>query len=169
MANTYTLISSNTVGTGGVASVTFSSIPATYTDLKVVCSTRDSDTSGAVVAMSFNGVTTNLSSRTLLGSGSAATSSSSTTAFAIVARSDSNDRTASTFGNGEFYIPNYAGSNNKSVSVDGVEENNATAAYMNLTAGLWSSTAAITSITLTPGVANFKEFSTFYLYGIKKN
>jgi hypothetical protein len=46
------------------------------------------------------------------------------------------------------YIPNYAGSSNKSVSIDAVTENNATAAEANLVAGLWSSTAAITSITL---------------------
>jgi hypothetical protein len=55
--------------------------------------------------------------------------------------------TANTFGNTEFYIPNYTSSNYKSFSVDGVTENNATAAFA-LYAGLWSNTAAITSFRL---------------------
>ena len=169
MANTYTLISSNVL-TSGAATVTFSSIPATYTDLQIFCSARDADTGGAVVALSFNGVTTNLSSRNLTGNGSAASSGSSTSALAISARSDSGDRTANTFGNSSFYVTNYASSTlNKSVSVDSVEETNATGAFMNMTAGLWSSTATITSLTLTPGVANFVTGSSFYLYGIKNS
>jgi len=73
--------------------------------------------------------------------------------------------TASTFGNGQVYIPNYAGSNNKSTSADTVSEDNATLAYSALTAGLWSNTAAITSITIA-AVTNFAQYSTAYLYGI---
>jgi hypothetical protein len=169
MANTYTLIQAQTLASSA-ASVTFSSIPATYTDLQIFCSARDADTGGAVVALSFNGVTTNLSSRNLTGNGSAASSGSSSSAFAIAARSDSGDRTANTFGNSSFYVPNYAGASyNKPVSVHSAEETNATAVFMNVTAGLWSTTAAITSLTLTPGVANFVIGSSFYLYGIKSS
>jgi len=167
MPANYVLLSEVTVGEAGAASVTFSNIPQTgYTDLKVVCSTRDSDTGGGTVAMSFNGVTTNLSRRALIGNGSTASSDTSTAASAINVRTDSNDRTANTFGSGEFYIPNYTSSNFKSVSAEGVEENNATGALMNMVAGLWSNTAAITSITMTPGLANLRAGSTFYLYGL---
>lgn len=58
MANTYTLISSNTL-TSSAASVTFSSIPATYTDLVLRISSRtDAAGATATVAAQFNGDTT---------------------------------------------------------------------------------------------------------------
>jgi hypothetical protein len=75
--------------------------------------------------------------------------------------------TSSTFANSQLYIPNYAGSTNKSSSMDGVSENNATGANAFLNANLWSNTAAITSITLTPeGGDNIVQYSTAYLYGV---
>ena len=76
--------------------------------------------------------------------------------------------TASTFGNAEIYIPNYASSNNKSVSADFVSETNAADAIFGLTAGLWANTSAITSIKLTPAAA-FAQYSTATLYGIKNS
>jgi hypothetical protein len=77
--------------------------------------------------------------------------------------------TASTFANNEVTIPNYTSSNFKSYSVDSVTENNATQAYAIFVAGLWSNTAAITSITLGLSSANFVQYSTAYLYGIKNS
>jgi hypothetical protein len=71
--------------------------------------------------------------------------------------------TASTFGSALIYIPNYAGSTNKSYGTDWVTENNATAAYAGFTAGLLTNTAAIASVTLT---GNFVEHTTAYLYGV---
>ena len=164
------LITSVTVGSGGAASVTLpatGTIPQTYTDLKVVVSSRSARGGGQVsdgVAIQFNGSTSNLSMRYLDGNGSAASSSTDT---AIWTRTSASGATASTFGNAEFYIPNYTSSNFKSVSVDGVSENNATSAFAMLSAGLWSNTAAITSIRLVSiNAENFVEGSTFYLYGI---
>ena len=164
-AQNYVLLERVTVGEAGASSITFNSIPQTgYTDLKVVVSARDNDTIGSYVAISFNGVTTNLSSRLLRGSGSAVVSQTETTL--VYSAGNANSYTASTFGNSEFYIPNYTSANYKSISADGTNENNATASYMYLTAGLWSSTAAITSITLTPGAPSFKQYSSFSLYGL---
>ena len=77
--------------------------------------------------------------------------------------------TANTFSNFSTYIPNYAGSNNKSYSVDGVTENNATASYQIMYAGLWSNTAAINQITLVPDTLNFVQYTTATLYGIKNS
>ena len=149
-----------TVGSGGAASIEFTYIPDTYTDLKVVVSGRCSTTdTTATLAFNTGGTYTR---RTLLGSGSTATSNTSAVDFRI---SQSGD-TASTFGNSEIYIPNYAGSTTKSYSVDSINENNATAAFQAITAGLWNQTAAITSIVLTPGSGNFAEHSTATLYGI---
>jgi hypothetical protein len=170
MANTYTLITSNTVGSGGVASVTFSSIPATYTDLLVKASWRDAQAQiyGGLFYY-FNGLTTNRTNKYLEGNGASAVSGSAgSNTKMYVGSGDGASATANTFANGEIYIPNYAGSNNKSSSADGVGENNGTTAYANLNANLWSSTAAITDITFV-GDTTLLQYSTFYLYGIKNS
>ena len=170
MANTYTLIASSTVGSGGAANIEFTSIPSTYTDLLVKLSSRSNRGGGQVsdgIAIEFNGSSASLTMRYLDGSGSAAGSSTGT---AIWTRTSASGATASTFGNAEYYIPNYAGSTNKSVSVDGVSENNATSAFAMLSAGLWSNTAAITSVKLISiNAENFVQYSTAYLYGISNS
>ncbi len=77
---------------------------------------------------------------------------------------------ASTFASTEVYIPNYAGSTNKSYAVDQVQETNGTTAYMNLLAGLWSNTAAITSIKIEgrDTTITMVQHSTATLYGISR-
>ena len=165
MATTYKLISSVTVGSGGAANITFSSIPATYTDLQLVLSGRG--TTSAVdtdVTFSINSSTSNFSWRLLQGNGSAASSANGLTTRAgfITAAT----ATANTFGSIQYYFPNYTSSNYKSISADTVNENNVTAVTMELDAILWSNIAAITSIALTPSAANFAQYSTAYLYGI---
>lgn len=172
MPTTYEAIATVTVGSGGAASIEFTSIPATFTDLAIKLSARnDAATTVGGFWVEFNGVTTNLSSRFLYGTGSATGSVSDTTAIFGYTNADS--ATASTFGNADIYICNYAGSSNKSVSIDSVMEINATGANMALTAGLWSNSAAITSVKLrtfnnsNSAIANFKQHSTATLYGIK--
>jgi hypothetical protein len=163
MPNTFTLIASSTVGSGGAANIEFSSIPATYTDLVIKLSARASTDIVSVIC-SINGVDLD-SGKRLRTDGTSATSSSSAENFAI----NNSLATASTFSSGEWYFPNYAGSTNKSVSMDGVLENNGTAPYLSLVAGLRSATAAITTIRLTPNGGNFVQYSSAYLYGIKKD
>jgi len=176
MATTYTLINSTAVGSGGTATVTFSSIPATYTDLKLVISQRfDANNTGS--RMRFNGDTgANYSWIRLQGNGSGAFSDSSTSAgspyntFIYLFPMEASSYTASTFCNTEVYLPNYASSNYKSLSIDGVAENNATTAPSGLMAGLWSSGSAINSISMTiDGSGNYSQYSTFYLYGISNS
>jgi hypothetical protein len=165
MATTYTLISSVTVGSGGAATIGFTSIPSTYTDLVLKTSLRtDRALEIDAILFTLNASTSNFTGRRLFGDGSSATSDTVTRIILIANAATS---TSSTFSNNEIYIPNYAGSTNKSYSVDGVAENNATFARADLTAGLWSDTSAITSITLTPNIGpNFIQYSTAYLYGI---
>jgi hypothetical protein len=171
MANTYTKIASVSVGSGGAATIDFTSIPATYTDLLLKVSLRGptgyaSDTMDTYLR--FNGTTTNYSDRLLYGTGSAVASISETSTgidFRVVGQNS----TASTFGNAEIYIPNYAGSTNKSVSIDAVTENNATSVLTQLEAGLWSNTATINQITLVPFTTGFAQYSTATLYGIKNS
>jgi hypothetical protein len=169
MANpTYKLIASQVVGSGGASSITFSSIPQTFTDLKLVMSGRNNSVVGTY--MTFNGSSSGYSERLLYGTGSAANSTNTSGSYINWSfLSNVSSDTANTFSNSEFYIPNYTGSNYKSVSSDSVTENNATAANIYVNAALWSNTAAITSITLTCNTAQFVQYSTFYLYGIKNS
>jgi hypothetical protein len=168
MANTYTLLETISVGAAGASSVTFNSIPQTgYTDLIVKVSGRiDYAAIGDYFKIQFNGVTTAYTDRFLYGNGSAAASASGSLAESFVVGASA---TASTFGNTEIYIPNYTSANYKSFSVDAVNENNATSSLVGFFSNLWSNTAAITSVTLTPegsGSSNFAEHSTFSLYGV---
>lgn len=167
MAITYKKIASVTVtSAGGASNIEFTSIPSTYDDLVVKVSGRSSF-SYYYGQVYFNNSTTGYSRRQLGGDGSSAFSGSYSNEFTlIVGRSN---ETASTFGNMEIYIPNYAGSTNKSFSVDGVTENNATSAYAIMYAALWSNTAAITSIKLDPDSGDFVQYSTATLYGISKS
>jgi len=165
MANTFELIASTTVGSGGQTDITFNTIPSTFTDLVIKTSLRE----GAdfwLCYLTFNGSSSNLSARNLTGAGSGTPSSTSPTALYVAATS-SVSGTSNTFSNAEIYIPNYAGATNKSVSIDGVSESNQTTAYATLVAGLWSNTSAITSIKLAPSSGNIPQYSTAYLYGVK--
>jgi hypothetical protein len=166
MPSAITLISSVTVGSGGTATIDFTSIPATYTDLLLKFSTRDTvSQNSANIKITFNSSSSGYSERLLLGTGTVTASNNQSTTFFNYMYGSAALDIASTFGNGEMYIPNYAGSNNKSTSVDTVSEDNNTLAYTALTAGLWSNSAAITSITIA-AVTNFAQYSTAYLYGI---
>ena len=170
MPDTFIKIASVTVGSGGAATISFSSIPSTYTDLCLKISGRNTQPS-SILYLTFNGSSSGYSYRRLYGNGSSAASdsASSQSSIAFIAFQVST-YTASTFSSSEVYVPNYAGSNNKSVSIDEVTENNATLSVAALDAGLWANTAAITSITLTPDSSgNFAQYSTATLYGIKNS
>ena len=148
MANTYTLIEAKTLG-GTVTDVTFSSIPQTYTDLKILVSGRsDTGNTGDYLLLNFNGSSSNLSSKTLGAFGSTNTFGGSEATLFINILPAAN-ATANTFGNNEIYIPNYTGSTAKSGSIEGgFESNSSSNWFLFMTAGLWSQTAAITSVKL---------------------
>lgn len=169
MADNYVLLEKIVVGATAVASVTFNSIPQTgYTDLVIKTSPRRDSASGSgAMSIEFNGLSTNLSTRALVGTGT--TSQTDTYTFLRAGSVGNSTDTANTFESSEIYIPNYASSNYKSVLVDDVQENNTAGAFQNLISGLWASTAAITSIRLFPtSGANFVQYSSFSLYGVAK-
>ena len=167
MANTYKLISSYTA-TGAVTSISFSSIPATYTDLVVKVSCNNT-TSTDGVYIEFNGSTSGYTFRVLRGDGTSAISADQAAFGTNGVLGGYNINTANMFNNVEFYIPNYAGSNNKSVSADGVQEANTTTAYALINAGQWANASAINSIRLFNSVYQFGTNSTASLYGIKNS
>lgn len=167
---TYIKIATVDVGAGGAANIDFTSIPSTYTDLCVKVSGRTATAGNADnLLVKFNTSSTSFTSKALRGSGSAVVSYSpgSANIFGFLPGATS---TASTFGNTELYIPNYAGSTNKSYSGDSVTENNGTEAYALLVAGLWSNTSAISSITIySDSSSNLTQYTTATLYGIKNS
>ena len=168
MATTYELIASTTVGSGGTTTIDFNSIPQTYTDLLLKISDRNNRSAlNDAIGLNFNGSSSSYSGRRLYGDGSNATSDTESV-YGII--DNATTSTSNTFANIEFYIPNYTSSNYKSISVDGVQENNATTAYSTLFTSLWSNTSAITSINIKLQNATlFLQYSTAYLYGIKNS
>lgn len=155
------------------ASITFDNIPQSgYTDLKLVVSARSTATPGVPddgLFLQVNSITSGYSNKTLYGTGSSALSASNSygiTSKTYISALNTANSTANTFNNTEVYIPNYRSSVNKSISIDGVIENNATATITNLTAALLSNTAAISGLTLTPNSGSFVANSTFSLYGL---
>jgi hypothetical protein len=149
------------------ASITFSSIPQTYTDLLVLVSARGDAGGQRDCYISFNGSTSNFTNKLIEMSNNLV--SSGTTARYIGPVSGTTT-TANVFSNATIYIPNYTGSTYKSFSGDFVAENNAQGTNaITLTAQLWSNTAAITSIGFAPSSGSFIQYSTFYLYGISNS
>lgn len=170
---TYTLINSSTVGSGGTANITFSSISSAYTDLCLKISMR-TDRASTIdpVQIQFNGDTgSNYSYRSLWSDGGGTVNSFNSGApDRIDAQyAAANDTTASAFTNFEIYIPNYTSSNQKTTSYDSAHENNATTGYSVLMANLWTGTTAINSIKIDPINGNFVQYTTAYLYGIVKS
>lgn len=165
MPNTMTLIATATVSGATAGDITFNSIPQTYTDLVLVYSLRANGASyEATFPLYFNGNGAGYTFRTLSGDGASVSSSSGSSAQGV--KLVAATATANTFSNGQVYISNYTSANNKSYSFDHVTENNATNAVQQIAAGLWSNTAAITSISMQG--SSFVQYSTASLYGILK-
>lgn len=168
MPSTFTLISSNVLSSSA-ASVTFSAIPSTYTDLVLRASTRNSSGGTCVIATTFNGQASGYSVTRLRGAGSSASSGRTSSATYLYFSLTDSTYTASTFSNWEMYLPSYLSTTSKPVSNFSVTENNATASYIDTNAGLSNITSAITSVTLTADGDTFVSTSSFYLYGIKNS
>jgi len=182
MANTFELIGSAVVGSGGTANITFTSIPQTYTDLLVKASVRTAYAGQGggsslrdFLGFYFNGASggTTWSSRAIYGIPTIVNGSGGGTGGSVGSAGyvNGSGNTANGFGINEIYIPNYTTGNQKVSNTDGASESNDSAIGMQFAVNLTSSTSAITSITLLSGNGsyNLAEFSTAYLYGIKNS
>jgi hypothetical protein len=162
---------SSTELTASASTVTFSNIPSGYTDLKVVISSRATGSRGEdAMLIRFNSDSTagNYSIKWLRGNGSSVTTGDGVGfAGGYIGEFNGGTSTANTFTSQEIHIPNYTNGNQKSFSVDITQEANQTLAYAHLLAGLWSGTAAITTITFVDHNSNnFAIGTTATLYGI---
>jgi hypothetical protein len=166
MAKTYSVIQTYTL-TANTSSVTFSNIPQNFTDLVLKFSAKTTYTSNFSdpIIASFNSSTSTFAGMYISTNGTTIYAGD----YARQAGNASNTIATSTntFGLSDLYIGSYTSSNHKSFSVDGVSENNNVGTDMVMNNGHWSTTDAITSITLTSqNSANFVSGSTFTLYGV---
>jgi len=169
-------IATVTVGSGGAANVEFTSIPSTYTHLQIRGILRDSratygNGSGFI---EFNSDTAaNYSWHQLLGDGSNPIAYSGANASYMQYSGGAGDGApANTFGVMIIDILDYANTNKyKTIrTLDGVDINGTVAGYggiAELASGSWRSTSAITSIKIRPNSPNYKQYTSFALYGIK--
>lgn len=168
---TYTQIGTAvTVGTGGSSTISFSSIPATYTDLVLKVSARYSASGPWDMRLTFNGNTSAVySMRSINAAGSGTPGSASESGQTSTWLGGLQGVTASTFNNMELYIPNYLSTTAaKSISTDNVNEANQTDARSFLIAQLWNpaTQAAISSLSISVSSGTFVQYSTAYLYGV---
>jgi hypothetical protein len=173
MPSTYKLISSNVLSSS-TASVTFSAIPSTYTDLVVRFSLRgDRADRRDVLMVGLNSSSINISGTYLYSTYSSSVGQGGRDAAATSAGFgwfDAATATANTFASGEIYIPNYTTSTTKPINSIIMSEDNSTTADGWLQASFANSTAVITSINLSRLFgSNFVSGSSFYLYGIKNS
>lgn len=163
-------ISTITSGSSMISAFDFTSIPSTYTDLLILLSTRDGSTTAGFNSptIKFNNSSSNYDFKYLgFAVGGEVSYNYSTFGINILGYQPGSGSLANCFMNTSIYIPNYAGSNNKSIFIDNVYSLNATSTsvYWGCSAGLWSQTTAINQFTIS--AAAFAQYSTATLYGIK--
>jgi hypothetical protein len=158
-----------TVGAGGSATATFTSIPSTYKHLQIRAIGRN-DGAPVDARYTFNSDTgSNYAFHLLVGNGSTAASYNATSQ-AFLRGAPYADQTANIFGAGVTDILDYANTNKyKTVrTLTGMENNTVNFSQIQFYSGLWQSTAAISSITITPSAGTvWTQYSSFALYGIK--
>lgn len=179
MTTTYTLINSTTLSSTA-SSVTFNSIPQTYSDLELRVNAKNNSSGQNYnnFYIQFNSDTTTLYSSTWVRGfyGSPDTGRASSSAYINyrdLAKGVQYSDTA-IFGLLNIYIPNYTSGNLKSTNGWGNPETSGSGdvTYFSLgnVAGLYRSTNAITSITLSIEGGNLLESNSYFsLYGIKNS
>jgi hypothetical protein len=168
--SSYESIATTTVGSGGSASVSFTSIPSTYTHLQVRGILRASyNLSNTSVRLTFNSDTgTNYSSHDLTGVNSSLNAGNETSvAYIPFTRGAYDGLTSGIFTSFVVDILDYANTNkNKTTrTLTGYTSNGE--GQISFRSGLWTSTSAITSINMFSNVGDLMQYSSFALYGIK--
>lgn len=168
--NSYESIATVTVGAGGSSSVSFTSIPATYTHLQIraICKTTAATSNINSIFGQFNSDTgSNYARHFLNGSGSAVGAGSGTSQTSMFFGTNIETLGTSAFAANVIDILDYANTNKYKTtrSLSGVDANGS--GFAQFMSGLWMNTAAVTSITILPNSDSFIQYSQFALYGIK--
>ena len=165
ITNSYESIATTTLGSA-TASVTFSSIPSTYTHLQVRAISRNTSSVDANSVLSLNGNSIGYR-HFLFGNGSTAGAGAAANGEGVISAPSA---FSNVFGAFVMDILDYTNTNkNKTVRVlQGYDENGGGVVAFN--SFLYSTnTNAITSLTLTSSGTNFAQYSSFALYGIRGN
>ena len=164
MAKTYEPISTQTLGSA-TATVTFSSIPATYTDLVLVCNIAQAAGNNSLRFRINSDTGSNYSATYLYGNGTSALSGrdASQTSGTIYVSGSTTIETN--------YIVQFMNYSNATTYKTLLGRSNRASSEVAADVGLWRNTSAINSISLAMGGSfptnNFATGSTFALYGIK--
>jgi hypothetical protein len=166
MPGTYEKIATTTLSSNQ-GTVTFSSIPATYTHLQIRGIGQNNNALQRDVYVTFNSDSgANYSYHRLTGDGATASSDAGTSAtFMILGRVSQTG--VSHFGALVIDIFDYANTNKYKTAraIAGRDANGSGSVWLN--SGNWRSTNAITSITLKPQTDSWNQYSSFALYGVK--
>ena len=163
----------STTGTGSSGTITFSSIASTYKHLQIRGLARSTEAAGTsnLYIKSFNSDTgTNYAQHRLSGQGTTVSASGAATQSEIllgqVPAASTSANLACVF---IIDIIDYASTSKyKTVrAFTGQDTNNAFNGQVGLYSGLWQSTSALTSLSLSLDGGNYNTISTFALYGIK--
>jgi len=155
-------------GNGSTATITFSSIPSTYTHLQVRVMARVA-AGGEDLTLQFNGDTgTNYTRHRLTGNGTAAAAAGNASTTGITTLGSAGMPTAaSTYAVTIIDVLDYANTNKyKTARMLSGQDSNGSGG-VDFTSGVWMNTAAITSLTIYALSSNFPTASSFALYGIK--
>lgn len=164
MPTTYNKVASSTLSSTQ-SSVTFSSIPSTYTDLVLVVSATSNTTSGSYPYLRFNSDSTSNYSRTMFGG---------------TGTTPQTDRSPNT-SEGYFIYGNQVTTNGSFNAIVNIQNYSNTTTYKTFVSrtnttndwgveavvGMWRSTSAINQIVIYCGSNSFVSGSTLTLYGIK--
>jgi hypothetical protein len=163
-ASDYESIATVDVGAGGSSTITFSSIPSTYTHLQLRAISKGAG-STTNATYRFNGDTSsNYSWHLLYGQGSSALTAGGANATFIYLGTQS--ATANTFSTEIIDILDYANTNKFKTTRNLVGYENNSAGEVGIFSGAWRSTSAVSSITFTLSTT-FQQYTQFALYGIK--
>jgi hypothetical protein len=164
MANTHELIQTITVGTNSPTSIDFTSIPQTYTDLKLLLSIRSSAASNLFISFNSDVTDANYGRKNIY-----------TDDYSTIGQFATTDRTAgfvfamstNAFCTTEVYIPSYTSSYRKAFHSQSYSANNGTTSSGYMTCNQWFNTAAITAVKVSGGT--YSQYTTASLYGIKNS
>lgn len=175
MPNTYSLISSNTLS-APAASVTFTSIPASFTDLVLKFTGRlDGGAGSGVAVIRLNSASLSMATIYMYTNYGTTRNGGLDAASTTCGLGYINDggSTSNTFSNSEVYIPNYSvsGTKKQATTLTGMEYGSDTFNYGFIGSINISGTNVITSMEIdsVTGGSNFVSGSSFYLYGIKNS